>query len=41
MFFRVCGVVGSLLWSLLFIGFIAIIWDWLARRWHARTSTRN
>jgi hypothetical protein len=32
LFFRVCGFVGSFLLSFLFVGLIALAWDWLARR---------
>ncbi len=37
LFFRLCGLVGSFLGSFVFIGVLALAWDWLARR----TTSRN
>jgi hypothetical protein len=38
LFFRVCGLIGSLLLSFLFIGLLALTWDWIA---HKIRATHN
>ena len=35
------GFLGSVFLSLWFIALVAMIWDWLARRWHQRTAARG
>jgi hypothetical protein len=40
-FFRLCGFVGSFLLSFLFIGLLALAWDWIAHRWGRRAATWN
>ena len=39
LFLCMVGFIGSLWLSLLFIGLIAMVWDWLSPRY--RTATRN